>query len=66
MTKILERVKCCSYIPVSPTFDKEIKCSCCKAREEEKKKKEDESGNSCYDNQGVMKDCVTEVDITKF
>ena len=67
ITKILERVKCCSYIPVSPTFDKEIKSSCCKGQMDEEKKKEDESGNSGYDNHVVMEDgCVTEVDITKF
>ena len=29
VTKYIQKVKCCSYFPLSPTFDKELNCSCC-------------------------------------
>lgn len=29
ITKYIQKVTCCSYFPLSPTFDKELNCSCC-------------------------------------
>lgn len=34
VTKYIRKVNCCSYFPLSPTFDKEINCSCCSKQEE--------------------------------
>ncbi|KAK3095707.1 hypothetical protein FSP39_017881 [Pinctada imbricata] len=35
ITSVLRKVKCCSYVPVSPTFDKVINCPCSKDSKEE-------------------------------
>ncbi|XP_050398846.1 solute carrier family 23 member 2 [Patella vulgata] len=29
ITKYLRKIKCCFYVPLSPTFDKEFTCNCC-------------------------------------
>lgn len=29
VTKYLRGVTCCTYVPVSPVFDKDVNCSCC-------------------------------------
>ena len=39
ITKYMKRVKCFSYIPMLPTFNKELlKCSCCKRDADNTKK----------------------------
>ncbi|KAL4231904.1 hypothetical protein ACF0H5_009480 [Mactra antiquata] len=37
ITKHIRRIQCCSYVPVSPTFNKEIAatCDCCKSKRRE-------------------------------
>jgi hypothetical protein len=40
ITKYIQKVKCCSYFPLSPTFDKELDCSCC-AKDVDSQKKKD-------------------------
>lgn len=41
ITKYLRKVTCFSYVPFSPTFDKEITCSCCTCCGNEDKNQED-------------------------
>lgn len=53
VTKYMRRVKCCSYVPILPTFDKEIKvnCNCCKRTELNEKTSH---SNFAYDNDIVV------------
>ena len=45
ITKYMRRVKCLSYVPILPTFDKEIHCGCC-SREHE----DDQKSKYAYEN----------------
>lgn len=46
VTKYMKKVNCCSYFPLSPTFDKEMNCSCCsKDNNKDRKEKKDKQHN---------------------
>lgn len=34
VTKYIKKINCCSYFPLSPTFNKELNCSCCSKENE--------------------------------
>ncbi|XP_063434881.1 solute carrier family 23 member 2-like isoform X2 [Mytilus trossulus] len=34
VTKYIKKITCCSYFPLSPTFNKELNCSCCSKENE--------------------------------
>ena len=38
ITKYMRRVKCLSYVPILPTFDKELHCSSCRRHNKDNKK----------------------------
>ncbi|XP_053406670.1 solute carrier family 23 member 2-like [Mercenaria mercenaria] len=62
VTKCFRRVKCCSYIPVSPAFNKEItaNCSCCCSNKNQKSLMK-----TGYDNQAATEDIEIEVTYNK-
>ncbi|XP_060587640.1 solute carrier family 23 member 2-like [Ruditapes philippinarum] len=62
VTKYLRQVKCCTYIPVSPVFNKEITaiCSCCSSV-----KNRNSVTKTGYDNQAATNDVEIEVTFSK-
>ncbi|XP_060600865.1 solute carrier family 23 member 2-like, partial [Ruditapes philippinarum] len=61
VTKFIKQVKCCSYIPISPTFDKEVRCSCCYPKVENDYFETDEKGEKLVRNVAA-EDNVMEMD----
>ena len=62
VTEYFRRVKCCTYIPVSPVFNKEItaNCSCCRSN-----KNQNSTTKTGYENQAATDDVEIEVTLSK-
>ena len=62
VTECFRRVKCCTYIPVSPVFNKEItgSCSCCRSN-----KNQNSTTKTGYENQAATDDVEIDVSFSK-
>ncbi|CAC5404080.1 Solute carrier family 23 member 2 [Mytilus coruscus] len=48
VTKYIKKINCCSYFPLSPTFDKELNCSCCSKENGTSEPKKSRISSGCW------------------
>ncbi|XP_052101655.1 solute carrier family 23 member 2-like isoform X1 [Mytilus californianus] len=65
VTKYIQKINCCSYFPLSPTFDKELNCSCCSKETEASEPSKSQEYHLAVGNGGTQDEKFDHVD-TKF